>query len=173
MDQTKKYRNRGFTLIELALYGGLLGILLLVLSQFFIAILDVQLTSSSDSALEQDSKYIMQRMTYDVRRMKSVSAPTLGQTGNALSGIITDPGGDTTYSFASSSGNLYVTIGGVATRLNSDGTTMTAFSVSRIGNSGQLVGAKDTIQLLFTVQSVIATPSAAKSLSTQTTISLR
>src|SRR3990172_6790072 len=50
--------RRGFTIIELILYMGMLSILLAVLSQIFVSILNVQLESQSSSSIEQDSRYI-------------------------------------------------------------------------------------------------------------------
>lgn len=166
-------KNAGFTLIELALYGGLLSILLLILTQFFIAILQVQLVSQSDSALQQDSKYIVERMTYDVRRMKSLSLPALGQSVATISGVIADPGGDASYTYRVQNEQLSLTIDGVVTQLNSDQTYVSSFTASRIGNSGQISGAKDTVRLVFTLVAAATPSSGPKTLNTQTTISLR
>ena len=166
--------DHGFTLIELAIYGGLLGILLVILSEFFVALLNVQLVSSADTAVDQDGKYIVARMSYDFKRAKAILAPSLGQAAATVSATINDAGTDYTYRYALTNTNLLLTVGAsAATPLNSDATKVTSFSVSRIGNSGQSGSAKDTLQISFTLQSVASTSSGRNQAQYQTTVSLR
>lgn len=170
------YRDRtkhGYTLIELVVYMGLLGILLVILSQFFIAALNVQLVSKADTAVEQDGAYILARVTYDLRRATTVSQPSLGQTVATLSAIIADSGVNNAYQYALDDENLVLTIAGSPSQLNSDQSSISNFSLTRIGNSGQSATAKDTIQVGFTVQSKAITSSGAQSLDYKTTVSLR
>ena len=170
------YRNRtqqGYTLIELVVYMGLLGILLVILSQFFIAALNVQLVSKADTVVEQDGAYVLARLTYDLRRAITVTQPSLGQTVATLSATIIDEGVNTLYTYTIEGDAMMLDRAGEDVRLNSDQSSITNFSLTRIGNSGQSPTAKDTIRVGFTVQSKAITSSGAQSLDYQTTVSLR
>ncbi len=169
----RKNFQRGYTLIELAVYMGLLGMLLVILSQFFIAALNVQLVSKADSAVEQDGAYLLQRLTYDLHRATNVTQPSLGQTVATLSATIVDSGVSHSYVYTVNGENMVLTIAGSPVQLNSDQSTISNFSLSRIGNSGQSQTAKDTIRVAFTVKSKAITSSGAQSLDYQTTVSLR
>lgn len=161
-------------MIELAIYGGLLGILLVMLSEFFVSLLNVQVVSNADTSIDQDGKYIMARMSYDVKRAKAILSPSLGQTAATMSATITDSGTDYTYRYALTNTNLFLTVGaGAPVQLNSDGTKVTNFSVSHIGNSGQISGAKDTLQISFVLQAVATASSGLNHAQYQTTVSLR
>lgn len=165
--------HAGFTLIELTIYGGLLGILLVILSQFFIAILTVQMVSNADTAVEQDGKYILVRTAYDLRRAKAITFPALGQSAATISATINESGVDTTYQYARINSNLILTVGAVSAQLNSDATNVSNFTVTRLGNSGQVPSAKDTAKISFTVQSKAVTSSGPIQTQYQTTVSLR
>src|SRR3989344_9090196 len=72
---------RGVTLIELLLYMGLLALFLLVLTDIFVAITSVRTETETTSAVEQDGRFIISRLAYDVSRADSISIPPqLGQT---------------------------------------------------------------------------------------------
>ena len=173
MKYFRRYTQKGYTLIELVIYMGLLGMLLVILSQFFIGALNVQLVSKADSAVEQDGAYLLQRLTYDLHRATAVTQPSLGQTVATLSATIVDSGVNNSYIYTIDGENMMLTIAGSPVQLNSDQSTISNFSLSRIGNSGQLQTAKDTIRVAFTVKSKAITSSGAQSLDYQTTISLR
>lgn len=160
-------------MIELAIYAGLLGILLVILSEFFIAIVNVQLVSNADTAIDQDGKYMLARMSYDFKRAKAILAPALGQSAATASATIADAGTDYTYRYALIDSNLILTVGAASSRLNSDGTRLANFSVTRIGNSEQNTSAKDTLRISFTLQSIASTSSGVNEVPYQTTVSLR
>src|SRR3989344_6301854 len=69
--------QKGFTLIELIIYMGLLVILLSVLTSIFMSSLDVQLESQANSAVEQDGSYILSRLAYDIHRAEAISIPDM------------------------------------------------------------------------------------------------
>lgn len=164
--------DRGFTLIELTIYGGLLGILLVILSEFFVTIVATQLKSSVDTAMNYDSAYLLARTTYDVRRSVAIQSPAVGATSSALIITVDDAGTNKTYQYAVENENLMLTIGTESTQLNSSNTAVRNFSVTRIGNSGSIPSAKDSIAVQF-----VLAPEASVSGETErqfsTTISLR
>src|SRR5260221_14701462 len=75
----------GFTIIEMLLYISLLTLFMVVLVQIFTSTLSAQLETESTSALTQDSKFILSRLSYDLSDASSVTTPgTLGQTSSTL-----------------------------------------------------------------------------------------
>ncbi|MDO8515597.1 MAG: prepilin-type N-terminal cleavage/methylation domain-containing protein, partial [bacterium] len=130
-------RKKGFTIVELLVYCGLLAVLLTVLTNVFMSIINLQLETESSSGLAQDSQYLLSRLTYDFRRANSISSPILGGTSGTLTIII----GGVTYQYKITDGNLVVTPGG---QLNSFQTKISNLSFSNLD---------DTVQVHFTMQS--------------------
>lgn len=97
----------GFTLVELLIYIGLLLIFLTIVTRIFTAITDVQLESTAAGVVEEDSRYIYVRLSYDIGR------------------------GVPTTSYSINGGNLMV----AGEQLNSVGTTISDVSFQPLGNS--------------------------------------
>ena len=143
----KMKAQKGFTLVELIIYMGLLSIFLFILSQMFAAILDIRTESESISAVEQDGRFIMTRLSYDINRSSSVTTPaSLGSSGSSLVLVI----GGVNYTYAVSGGNLQLTNNLGTNNLNSSESTISSPTFQRVGNSG----GKDTVKIQFTVNSV-------------------
>lgn len=165
-------KTSGFTLIELVIYGGLLGILLVILSDYFISIMNLQLQTKVSSSIEQDGEYILARTAYDMHRALSIQSPGVGITGSSVSIVIHENDVDKTYQYDVQNGNLMLTVDSAATQLNSGESEVAGFSVFRIGNSDSIVGAKDTLRMSFTLRSK-ATGSSFSERPFMTTVSLR
>ncbi len=172
MDVTHK-RQHGFTLIDLTIYSGLLGILLVILSEIFISVVQLQLSSRSQGAVEQNGAYILSRITYDIRRASSITSPVLGETVATFSSVLSESGNNVPYIYDIQNQNLILSIGSVVSQVNSSDTRVRDFSVTRIGNSGQNALAKDTIQVSFTVFSIGETSHGLKERQYHTVVSLR
>ncbi len=165
-------RQKGFTLIELVLYVGILSILVGIMSTMFGQIVEVQLESESTSVVDQDGRYIMGKLFYD---MKSISASPSGDriTTPASPGVTSSTlqirvnSINYTYSL-DSGGNLLLTNGstGEVNKLNGANSYLTGLSFQRIGAGDS----NDTIRVNFTVVSRIQQPSGAESRSFQTTL---
>ena len=63
----RKFRS-GFTIVELTIYMALLAVFLVIMTQILVSILDLQLESQATSFVEQDSRYILSRLAYDINR---------------------------------------------------------------------------------------------------------
>src|SRR3989344_2902498 len=88
--------RRGFTIIELLVYSGILVSFLYVMTNMFIAILDTQLESESNSAVVTDSRYLLSRLTYDIERADALLVPAdLGAQADSL--VLRIDGTDVTY----------------------------------------------------------------------------
>src|SRR5260221_14717573 len=100
-------RNRGFTLVELLLYMGLLTILVTIMSSLFKTIVDVQLESKSSSSVDQDGRFIIARMVHDMQSAQTIVIPaSAGSTTTTLQ--ITENSVNYTYSLVG--GNLQLAL---------------------------------------------------------------
>ncbi len=142
----KTQKTRGFTLIEMMIYMGLLSIFLFVLTDLLVSTLDVRSESTSAFSVAMDGEFLQKRIEYDLRRSENILVPaTTGTQSNSAAIIIAG----TTYSYAVENGNLLLTVGSQSNQLNSDGTQVNNFVVTRIGNGTST----DTLRFSYTVSS--------------------
>ena len=165
-----KKSGAGFTLIEIIIYMALLSIFLLTLTDIFTSILDVQLESDATSAVEQDGRYILARMAYDIPRATDISTPP--QIGQTRSNLIMTIAGVTTYEYAENGGNLQLINDLGTNNLNSSESTLSNLSFQRIANSA-VPGTKDTIKIQFTITSKTTRTGGPETKIFQTTIGRR
>lgn len=159
-------RKKGFTLIEVVLYMGLFAIFMVVMTNIYVSVLSIRLESESISAVEQDGNVILARLIYDINQASSVTTPgSLGTQSSSLAMVINS----TNYTYALSGGNMVLTAGANSGAINSYNTTISNFSVLRLGN----VGGKHSLQLSFTVTSKITKTSGVDTKNFQTTVALR
>jgi type II secretory pathway pseudopilin PulG len=163
----------GFTIIELTIYIGLLGLLLTMLSQVFFAILSVKVESEQHSVVESDAKYILSRISYDIHRATEITAPVLGQTTSTLRLLINENGSDEEYVYSLQNSRLSLSVSGVSQPISSSASGVTQFSVTHNGNSQSISDAKDTIQLLMTIDDMSDVSAGQEPYSIQTTVGLR
>lgn len=138
--------HRGFTLIELVIYIGLLSLLLVFIMGIFLSVLDIQLESQANSSVEQDERYIISRMSYDMSRETTVTEPALIGSQSATLQFSTS---GNSYTYSLNNDKLELTSGSEVNELNSYDTSITGLSFQRIGNGTT----KDTIVVHFTISS--------------------
>ncbi len=130
--------KRAFSLIELLIYMALLGMFLVVLTNILVTALESQAESTATSLVDIDSRFILNRLMYDVGHATSISTPaSVGQTSTSL--------GLSSGTYSLSGGNLL--LGGI--QVNSYDSQINNFSVTRIGNGID----NDTVSVSFTVSS--------------------
>src|SRR3989344_1996397 len=142
--------RKGFTLIEITLYFGLLSIFLLVLTYIFTSSLAVKLASESASALTQDAGYILSRLSYDLTNADSVTVPSSQSLQFTNSGV--------SYSYSVADGNLSLTEDSNSARLNGIDTRITSINFTQVGNSSGVA----TVQVIFTIEPVAVGNSVQK-----------
>ncbi len=148
---TDKNKKKGFTLVELIIYMGLLSALLVILSQVFTSIISAKLDSESRASIDQDATYLISKLTYDISRATAISSPsTFTACTSSCSLQISIGGVSNTYSI--NSGNLRIVNNLGTNVLNGYNTSITAFNLTRIGN-GVTPTNTDTIKINFTIQS--------------------
>ena len=141
-------KNKGFTTIELLLYMGILTILISFLSSLFGSIIDTKLEAESTSSVDQDGRYILAKLAYDMQSATVIASPSAGTQGSSLQ-IVSN--GVTNVYGLSGSGNVQVTRNNQTDSLNSSDTNISDLTFRRIGNGDN----NDTIQMQFTVTSKI------------------
>ncbi len=159
-------KHRGFTVVELLIYLGLLAIFLVVLLQIFVATLDLSTESAGTGAVEEDSRYVLARLSYDIGRAAQIDLPaTIGETVNVLQLTV----GGVVYRYANIAGALTLSDGAGTDRLTSSETTLTNISFQRLGN----IGGKAAVKITLGLSSVAPRPGTAESKTVQTTVGLR
>lgn len=141
--QNFKNKKSGFTLVELLLYMGLLSIFLVTLTDLLVAILDVKEESSAVSPVEQDGRFIAERLAYDLYRSTGITNPgPVGAVADNLAFTV----GATTYYYGISGTDLQFgnSLGAPASStVNGSETVISGTSFQKIGsasgNSGVLV----------------------------------
>lgn len=125
-------KNNGFTLIEFIIYAGLTSMLIALMSQVFLATLGIRTESQNTTNIEQDGRYMVSRMTYDIRRAKSIDAPVSGQTQSTMTLTISENGVDTVQTYALQGTELILIEGTDSAKLHSDGSLVRVATFTRI-----------------------------------------
>lgn len=133
MKQRILQRQAGLTLVELLVTMGLMSLLLVVITDIFAATMELRTAARADAGLTQDGRFILARLNYDVARASAIMTPVaFGASGTSLT--LTIDGVTTTY--AVTSGALQLADINGTVNLNSSATTVTNFTVQKVGNSG-------------------------------------
>ncbi len=155
-------KNAGTTLIELIIYMGIFGIILMVLSNFFVSTIEIKRESEAISYTAQDVRFLLQRLTYDIKNATSITTPaSLGSQGSTLV-TITD---GTTNTYTLTGTNL--TLNGV--QLNGYNTKISNLLFTRLGNNG----GKHSIKISLVVTGKVRKASGDQATMVQTAVSLR
>lgn len=160
--------QKGFTLVELLIYMGLLSILLGVLTSIFVTALDVQLESESSSAIVQDGNYILSKLAADMHKATNISIPNSLGTTNDNFEIVVD---GVNYNYSIDANENLVLENDLGTdSLNSYDSRIANLSAQRLGNAGKI---EDNLRISFTITSRIRKPSGFETKNFQTNLGLR
>lgn len=158
-------RERGFTIVELLIYMGILSILLIVLTGVFTSIIDAQFESEATSVVQQDGRFLMSRLIYDIQRANNIITPALGQQDSSLQLSING----INFLYSISGNNLEIIENSVVSKLNGYYTHVKNFQVQRLGNDG----GKHSIRVSYTVESTTLKRSGVETQNFSTTVALR
>jgi len=159
-------KNQGFTLIELLLYMGLFSIFLVTLTQIFSSALELKLESEATSTVQQDSRYILERITYDINRADSITTPSsIGEQGTTLILVISGQ----TYTYQLNGNNLQLINPNGTFNLNGYNTTIQNLLFQRVGNTG----GKNTIKITYTVNALTTENRGIESKTIDTAVGIR
>lgn len=160
--------KKAFTLVELLIFMGIFSILIFILTDIFVASLNTRLESESTTGVDQDGRYILARLMYDIRRSQAVAQPT--SPGNQTLTLQLTINGDT-HTYTLNSGNFELTNNLGTERLNSMYTRISGLTFTRLGNLNP--NADHTIQIAFTVTSITVINNQPEVKNFQTTVGLR
>jgi len=157
--------KKGFTLIELVIYMGILTILLSVLCSIFTSILDVQLQPTSTSSVNQDGRYLLSKLLYDVKSSSEILVPANPGTVSSTMQVTIN---SINYTYSLNGGNLQIVNNNTNDTdvLNSYDTSISGLSFTRVGNGGS----SDTVRVSYTVSSRATSRSGVETKSFTTTL---
>ncbi len=148
----KKNKQKGTTIIELLIYMGLLIMFLTILLDVFVTTLNFKLQAESTSALNQDTRYIFQKMAYDIYNSDSFSVPNPSELDFVQAGIV----------------NRYTVLDGDllknGERLNGLDTKIGSITYTLVGS---------TVRVAATLNSQIKLPGSTETQSFETTLAGR
>ncbi|PIP74480.1 MAG: hypothetical protein CO135_01035 [Candidatus Levybacteria bacterium CG_4_9_14_3_um_filter_35_16] len=142
--------EKGFTLIEIIIYMGIFSILIVAMLQLLTAVFDVQLESQSTASVSQDGRFILNKLTNDIKKAKIITSPNIGNQGQSL--VISD--GTTIYTYNLLSENLTLTNSttGTTDQLNSVDTTVSNLNILRLADTS---GQNNTLTVSFIINSKV------------------
>lgn len=166
--RSKIKASAGFTIVELLIYLGLFTIFLTITTQMFTDSLHVVSESTSLSGIQQDGRFILSQMTSAIRKASSITTPSSnGATSQTLSVVINS--NTNTYS-VDENNNLVLTNNLGTHMLTSYSSSISAFTVTRLGNPG---GVEHTLKISFTLSSREENATGAEVQTFQTTVAKR
>ncbi|MCR4324323.1 MAG: hypothetical protein NUV69_01400 [Candidatus Curtissbacteria bacterium] len=156
----------GYSLVEFLMYFALISIFLIVLTQMFVSILEVQTESEATSSVDLDGRFILARLIYDISRSTTVTTPQ--NPGNSSSSLLLVIGG-ANFTYSESGGAFVLTNNLGAGNLNSSETQISALNFTKLGEAG----GKETIKFTFTLSSRVQRPSGPEVKTFGTTVERR
>lgn len=164
-----KSLNNGFTLIELLIFMGIFSILIVALFQLMLTVFDTQLEAQSTAGISQDARYVLNKLTYQIKKSTTVTSPAVGVQSSTL--VTSD--GTTNYTYSASNGNFLLSnsLLGSTDQLNSVNSSVSA--VSFLVLSDTKGKNEKTVTVSFTIRSKILRRSGYPSNSYSLTIGIR
>lgn len=143
-------RNKGFTLVELLLYIGILFTVILSISIMYALVLQVRVKNQTVSEVEGQGTMMMQIITQTLRNSVSITLPAIGSSSASLTLTVVDPAKNPTV-FDLSDTALRIKEGSAsAVTLTSSAVTVSNLSFQNLSATGSI----GTIRTQFTVTAV-------------------
>ncbi len=162
----KNNYHQGTTIVELTLYMGLLSIFIVALFNLFSQILSTQTRSTAVSLVQTNGNFLLTKLTHDINQADAIITPaSIGSSGTTMVLRI----GTTNATYTISGNRLQLTDATGSYNLNDVDTTISNFSVVRLGNSG----GENGLRLSFTITSDVVDNSGVKTKSFTTFATIR
>lgn len=158
-------KSYGYSIVEIIIYIGMLSVFIVVLTGIFISTIDIKLESESISDIEQDGRYIIAKLAYDINRAQSISSPSLGTSDNTLQ--ITVNG--VNESFTLNNGKIQITKNNTTDDLNGFNSSISNLTFQRLGNAS----GKNNVKISFTISSITQRSKGPETKIFQTTVGIR
>lgn len=164
--------QKGTSLIELILYFALLGIILIIATDIMLQTSEFSLKSGAKNVVQEDARFIKDRLTYDISRADSISTPAnLGDSSSTLVLII----GTEIHTYTLSIPNLeYQKETGppaitTIANINSNQTKVNTLNFQRLGNAA----GKPTVKITFGIEAVRSAKGEPKTKTFETVVGAR
>ena len=142
--------KKGFTILELLLYIGILSVVIFSIAFFIQMMMSARLKSQTIAEVEQQGQQVMQKITQVIRNANSITAPTAGASGASLTIDVYDAGKDPTV-FDVALNVLRIKEGAAAViPLTSSRVNATGFSVHNLSRASTA----GTVRIQFTLTHV-------------------
>jgi Tfp pilus assembly protein PilW len=151
--------SRGATLVELLVYMAILTVVMTFVTDFLLQTIETRLEIQAKSSLEQDQRFILSRLVYDIKRADSITTPVRGTTNNLVLVI-----GGETHNFQLSTVNFQLTNGSGTYNLNSSDIEVSDLSFQRL---------EDTVKITMTLTPKKGRPGGEPPRTITTTVGLR
>lgn len=163
--------QKGFSLLELLVYIGILALMSVILSTAFVSLTRGRAQSTARSDVESNARFVLERITQDISAASSVTSPTLAAASSTLS--IVSSGSTIVYDVAA--GILRRTEGaGAAERLTSTAISVETPTFTRIENYNSTLAATTTsVRVTMTIRATNAAGEGAYTTNLRTTVDLR
>lgn len=92
----RQIQNKGFTLLEVILYIGLLSIILTAIVSFSSMFVESRIKSQAIAEVEQQGLQTMQLITQTIRNAENITSPTTGSSAASLTLDVVTAGDDPT-----------------------------------------------------------------------------
>lgn len=158
------YLTKGFTLVEMIIYIGLMSIFIVILTEIFISILNVRLETEATSSVDQDGRFILGRLEYDIFRASDINVTSPTSLNLTIGG--------NTYTYSLNGGNIQLVDNLGTNNLNGSESSLSSLSFQEIYNS-LVPNSKETVKIQFTLNSRVIKNTGVESRLFQTTIGRR
>lgn len=155
----------GYTMVEFLLAGGIMVMMLGVVTRMFVEIVELRLSAQAKSALAQNERYLLSRLSYDLARAEEVVVPVPGATGEALQLVI----GGESYTYGLSGDTLSLTSPSYSGQVSSGGVRVVGLEFIR---PGEVEGA-DAVRFEIGLETEVETVSGRKNRQLISTVRIR
>ncbi len=160
------WSQTGFSLVEMLIYLGLVTIFMVVVTNTFVTILEVQSESLGRSAVVENGQFVVARLGYDIARATNVTTPAApGDQATTL--VIITP--SATVSYTLDGGVLRWSDGSQTLDLHGPELSVDAFEVTRLGE----IGGTPTLRVVVTLTTLDTSASGNRTETFTTTFGLR
>lgn len=139
-------RNRGFTLIELIIYSGILVVVLTFTGEYLYSIGQARINNAARVEVAQAAELIINKVRSDVTGCLAILNPTGSEPSPNLNITIDE----NTIIYSLSDSTINRSVGGVVDRLSSNQVRASDLVFNKIANPGGII----TIQIRFTLTSL-------------------
>lgn len=145
-------RNQnGFTVMELSLYVTLVAVVLVMATSFAWNIINSRAKAFAVQEVEQNGRYILEKISQATRQATDISAPSTGTTGTALTLVMKNAAQSPTV-FSLSGNQLTMAVNGApAVSLHSPDVKITNLTFTNLSSAN---GKSRHVRIQFTVQTV-------------------